>query len=338
MRNSRGSSDQSRSNAARFGTTNRSCPGPDRGTAMSYCPRTRCASIPSTWPICVPSRSGESWRRNIENCAISGGSWSPAPRSIASVSFRAAGSSRVLRFSAFAFTQPARRTARTCATSAWRRQPGEPPDLELRDANGLFEHPEVALGGFPIGARLHGVRDADLTSELPVHRSARRGHHPLELPEQGGVPERLGVAGTEVEAAHLSLITRPSYVALRIRCPPCPSLCWFVSRAEPLSVEDALAFIADPGAGGTCVFIGTVRDRSDAGDVTGLHYEAWDDLATERLRRDRRGDAGSMAAPAGGDPAPDRGPRRRRGLRGRGVLGRRTEPRRSRRADTGSSA
>jgi molybdopterin synthase catalytic subunit len=53
--------------------------------------------------------------------------------------------------------------------------------------------------------------------------------------------------------------------------------------SEPLSVEDALAFIADPGAGGTCVFVGTVRDRSDAGDVTGLHYEAWDDLATERL-------------------------------------------------------
>jgi molybdopterin synthase catalytic subunit len=52
---------------------------------------------------------------------------------------------------------------------------------------------------------------------------------------------------------------------------------------EPLSVQDALSFIADPGAGGSCLFIGTVRDRSDAGDVTGLHYEAWDDLATERL-------------------------------------------------------
>jgi molybdopterin synthase catalytic subunit len=53
--------------------------------------------------------------------------------------------------------------------------------------------------------------------------------------------------------------------------------------AEPLSVDEALAFIADPGAGGTCVFIGTVRDHSASGDVTGLHYEAWDDLATGRL-------------------------------------------------------
>lgn len=53
--------------------------------------------------------------------------------------------------------------------------------------------------------------------------------------------------------------------------------------AEPVSVDEALAFVGDPGAGGTCVFVGTVRDRSDAGEVTGLHYEAWDELATERL-------------------------------------------------------
>jgi molybdopterin synthase catalytic subunit len=54
--------------------------------------------------------------------------------------------------------------------------------------------------------------------------------------------------------------------------------------AEPLSVDEALVAVADPGAGGTCVFLGTVRDRSEAGDVTGLEYEAWDELATRRLR------------------------------------------------------
>ncbi len=54
-------------------------------------------------------------------------------------------------------------------------------------------------------------------------------------------------------------------------------------QAEPLSVDEALTFVADPGAGGTCVFVGTVRDRSDAGDVSGLEYEAWDELATARL-------------------------------------------------------
>jgi molybdopterin synthase catalytic subunit len=53
--------------------------------------------------------------------------------------------------------------------------------------------------------------------------------------------------------------------------------------SDPLSVDDAMAFVADPAAGGTCVFVGTVRDRSDAGDVIGLTYESWEELAVTRL-------------------------------------------------------
>lgn len=53
--------------------------------------------------------------------------------------------------------------------------------------------------------------------------------------------------------------------------------------AEPLSVDEALAFVADPAAGGTCVFVGTVRDHGQRGDVTGLTYEAWEELAVTRL-------------------------------------------------------
>jgi molybdopterin synthase catalytic subunit len=53
--------------------------------------------------------------------------------------------------------------------------------------------------------------------------------------------------------------------------------------SDPLSVDEALASVADDGAGGTCVFVGTVRDHSKAGDVTGLRYEAWDELAVRRL-------------------------------------------------------
>ena len=53
--------------------------------------------------------------------------------------------------------------------------------------------------------------------------------------------------------------------------------------SDPLSVDAALAAVADPGAGGTCVFVGTVRDSSAEGEVTGLTYEAWDDLAVRRL-------------------------------------------------------
>jgi molybdopterin synthase catalytic subunit len=52
----------------------------------------------------------------------------------------------------------------------------------------------------------------------------------------------------------------------------------------PPSADEALAAVADPAAGGTCVFVGTVRDRSAAGDdVTALTYEAWDELAAQRL-------------------------------------------------------
>jgi molybdopterin synthase catalytic subunit len=54
--------------------------------------------------------------------------------------------------------------------------------------------------------------------------------------------------------------------------------------ADPLDVDEALSFVGDPGAGGTCVFVGTVRDSSPEGEVTGLHYEAWEELAGARLR------------------------------------------------------
>ncbi len=53
---------------------------------------------------------------------------------------------------------------------------------------------------------------------------------------------------------------------------------------DPISADEALAFVADARAGGTCVFLGTVRDHSGAGDVDGLSYEAWDELALRRLR------------------------------------------------------
>jgi molybdopterin synthase catalytic subunit len=54
--------------------------------------------------------------------------------------------------------------------------------------------------------------------------------------------------------------------------------------AEPLLVEEALKHVDDPGAGGTCVFVGTVRDAGAGGEaVTGLTYEAFEELAVERL-------------------------------------------------------
>jgi molybdopterin synthase catalytic subunit len=53
--------------------------------------------------------------------------------------------------------------------------------------------------------------------------------------------------------------------------------------SEPIGADEAVAFVGNPGAGGTCVFLGTVRDHSASGDVTGLTYEVWEELAVRRL-------------------------------------------------------
>ncbi|HET7928232.1 MAG TPA: molybdenum cofactor biosynthesis protein MoaE [Actinomycetota bacterium] len=53
--------------------------------------------------------------------------------------------------------------------------------------------------------------------------------------------------------------------------------------ADPIGAGEAVEFVSDPAAGGTCVFLGTVRDHSDAGAVTGLTYEAWEEQAERRL-------------------------------------------------------
>jgi molybdopterin synthase catalytic subunit len=55
-------------------------------------------------------------------------------------------------------------------------------------------------------------------------------------------------------------------------------------QEAPLSLDDAVGAVADAKAGAVCIFTGTVRDHSEAGDVTGLSYEAWNELAQERLR------------------------------------------------------
>jgi len=53
--------------------------------------------------------------------------------------------------------------------------------------------------------------------------------------------------------------------------------------ADPIGAGEAVEFVSDRAAGGTCVFLGTVRDHSDAGAVTGLTYEAWGEQAERRL-------------------------------------------------------
>lgn len=54
-------------------------------------------------------------------------------------------------------------------------------------------------------------------------------------------------------------------------------------QGQPLSLDEVVGFVADPAAGATCTFTGTVRDHSQSGAVDGLTYEAWDELAGRRL-------------------------------------------------------
>ena len=49
------------------------------------------------------------------------------------------------------------------------------------------------------------------------------------------------------------------------------------------SVADALDAVAADGAGGTALFVGTVRDSSDAGPVSSLEYSAYDEMAEKVL-------------------------------------------------------
>lgn len=51
----------------------------------------------------------------------------------------------------------------------------------------------------------------------------------------------------------------------------------------PLSASDAHDFVADRGAGAVAVFTGTVRDHADGREVTGLTYEAHEELAERRM-------------------------------------------------------
>jgi molybdopterin synthase catalytic subunit len=71
-------------------------------------------------------------------------------------------------------------------------------------------------------------------------------------------------------------------------------------RAEPLSVDEVLAAVTHPEAGGTAVFVGTVRKHDGGREVRGLgytsHATAETELAsvTERIAREH----GALAAAA----------------------------------------
>lgn len=59
---------------------------------------------------------------------------------------------------------------------------------------------------------------------------------------------------------------------------------WIHLGGEALPVDEARAWVTDPGCGAVVVFCGTVRDHSDGRDgVTGLEYEAYEEQARKRM-------------------------------------------------------
>ena len=56
---------------------------------------------------------------------------------------------------------------------------------------------------------------------------------------------------------------------------------------EPISPAALLAEVASPECGGTCLFLGTVRDAPEDGGVTAIEYTAYEPMAVAELDRIR---------------------------------------------------
>lgn len=54
---------------------------------------------------------------------------------------------------------------------------------------------------------------------------------------------------------------------------------------DPISLDALLARVASPQCGGTCVFLGTVRDGPDDGAVTAIEYSGYDAMVEAELGR-----------------------------------------------------
>lgn len=59
----------------------------------------------------------------------------------------------------------------------------------------------------------------------------------------------------------------------------------FAVREASISADEALRLVARPEAGGSVVFVGSVRDHNSEGPVTLLEYEAYSEMAVRELAR-----------------------------------------------------
>lgn len=54
---------------------------------------------------------------------------------------------------------------------------------------------------------------------------------------------------------------------------------------KSIDPESVAAAVQDPECGGTVLFVGTVRKRSEAGNVDRIHYEAYEPMAEKMLKQ-----------------------------------------------------
>ena len=60
-----------------------------------------------------------------------------------------------------------------------------------------------------------------------------------------------------------------------------------VKIVESIDLNEVYKELADPAAGGTCVFLGTVRNHSKGNEVKALSFEAYDEMAVQEMEKIR---------------------------------------------------
>lgn len=58
-----------------------------------------------------------------------------------------------------------------------------------------------------------------------------------------------------------------------------------VEIVDQIDLNKVYQDLVHPGAGGTCVFVGTVRDLSQKKEVTDLFFETYDEMALQEMEK-----------------------------------------------------
>lgn len=56
-------------------------------------------------------------------------------------------------------------------------------------------------------------------------------------------------------------------------------------RAGPITIQEAIAHVSRPGAGGIATFLGVVRDENEGRAVSRLEYSAYDAMAKREMQK-----------------------------------------------------